>query len=210
MHKTLMFKSLMAIWACLSWVGLGAQGALRLQNPSFELDPPSAGLTPTGWRNLGGWEESPPDVQPGNFGVKMAASEGKYYVGLVVRDNDTWEGIGQRLEGYLKKDSAYAFSLDLARSPVYLSVSRRTQVEMNYKFATVLKIWGFNSSTGAEELLAESTPVSPSVWMRYRFELRPQTADFDEIHLVAYYAPGKEGMSGNLLLDNCSDIVRLR
>jgi len=31
--------------------------------------------------------------------------------------------------------------------------------------------------------------------------------DFDELDLMAYFAPGFERMNGNLLIDNCSPIV---
>ena len=187
-----------------------AQKTIRLHNPSFEWDNPQAGLTPGGWMNMGSDAETPPDIQPGWFEVKMEAQDGEKYVGLVVRDNNTWEGIGQKLDGWLKKDSTYTFSLYLSRSINYQSVSRVTGAEVNYKSPTILKIWGVNTRTLEEELLAESITVSPSVWTRYTFTLKPGTADFDEIDLMAYYAPGMEGKNGNLLIDNCSSIVEVK
>ena len=184
-----------------------AQKTIKLQNPSFEWDDPAAGLAPGGWMNMGADSETPPDIQPGWFGVKMKAEDGEKYMGLVVRDNNTWEGIGQKLNGWLKKDSTYTFSLYLARSNSYQSVSRITGAEVNYKSPTILKIWGVNTRTLEEELLAESSTVSPSIWTLYTFTLKPSMADFDEIDLMAYYAPGMEGKNGNLLIDNCSSIV---
>jgi len=191
-------------------VSLQAQQTIRLQNPSFEWDEREAGLTPGGWMNMGAENETPSDIQPGWFGVKLEAQDGDKFVGMVVRDNNTWEGIGQKLNGWLKKDSTYTFSAYLARSNNYQSVSRNTGLEVNYKSPTILKIWGVNTRTGEEELLAESSAVSHSIWTLYTFTLQPSMADFDEIDLMAYYAPGHEGKNGNLLIDNCSAIVEVK
>ncbi|MCA0237756.1 MAG: hypothetical protein LCH81_15380 [Bacteroidetes bacterium] len=196
----------MIVMSCV----LQAQTTIRIQNASFEWDTPTAGMAPGGWIDMGAAGETPSDIQPGWFGVKMEAQDGKNYVGMVVRDNNTWEGIGQKLNGWIRKDSAYTFSVWLARSNTYQSVSRMTGEEVNYKNPTILKIWGVNTRTGDEELLAESTAVGHSVWTRYTFTLAPFKSDYDEIDLMAYYAPGSEGKSGNLLIDNCSDIVEVK
>ena len=187
-----------------------AQDRFELQNPSFERGRAECCTVPEGWMNMGSTKESPPDVQPGSFGVDMEAQDGEQYLGLVVRDNDTWEGIGQKLDGFLKKDSSYTFSLYLNRSNIYKSLSRLTQKEANFNSPTILKIWGVNVETQQEELLAESNAVSHSQWTRYTFTLTPRTGDFDEIDLMAYYAKGYERKNGNLLIDNCSAIEKIK
>lgn len=188
--------------------GINAQERFELKNPSFEKDKPAVGIVPHGWLNMGAPGETPPDIQPGFFEVNLKAQDGKNYLGLATRDNNTWEGVGQRLDGYLQKDSSYTFSLYLARSNSFISISRTTQKETSYTAPTILKIWGVNSQTQQEELLAESAPVSHSEWTLYTFTLKPTVADFDEIDLMAYYAPGFEQKNGNLLIDNCSAIVK--
>jgi len=188
---------------------MAAQNVFALKNPSFEDDLPAAGIVPNEWLNMGAPTETPPDIQPGSFSVTLKAQHGKRYLGLAVRDNNTWEGVGQRLEGYLQKDSAYTFSIWLARSNAFVSVSRATGQEVTYNSPTILKIWGVNSQTQEEELLAESTPVGHSQWTQYTFTLKPTVADFDEIDLMAYYAPGFEQKNGNLLIDNCSAIEKV-
>lgn len=185
------------------------QEVFTLKNPSFEEDKPDVGIEPSGWLNMGAAGETPPDIQPGFFEVNLEAQHGKRYLGLVTRDNNTWEGVWQRLDGFLKKDSAYSFSVWLARSNALWSVSRATGREANYNAPTILKIWGVNSETQEEELLAESTAVSHSLWTLYTFTLKPTVADFDEIDLMAYYAPGQEQKNGNLLIDNCSEIQKI-
>ena len=92
------------------------QEVIPLKNPSFE-DTPHHSKTPKGWENCGFEEESPPDVHPtGEFGVKKGAVHGKTYLGMVVRDNDTWECIGQRLLQPLLVDTCYHLDFLACRS----------------------------------------------------------------------------------------------
>ena len=183
-----------------------AQTAIHLKNPSFEFDKRQAGKVPEGWIDLGMEGETPPDIQPGFWGVKMKAKDGKKYLGLVVRDNYSWEGIAQVLEGRMIKDSTYTFSLDLANYNWFVAVSRLTGKGVFYAAPTVLRIWGVSTVLNKRELLAESDAVDHGNWLRYSFELKPKKADCDRFELVAYYAPGREMANGNLLIDNCSDI----
>lgn len=192
------------------WVGcVSGQVTIPLVNPSFEADQASAGVVPSGWINLGATDQTPPDIQPGWFGVEMKAQEGDTYLGLCVRENNTWEGVGQKLRGLLEKDSVYTFSIWLSRSNTYQSATSKSTALVNFNSPTVLKIWGYNTETKQEELLGESEPVSHSKWIQYEFMLSPKLADFDEIDLMAYYAPGQEQKNGNLLIDNCSAIKKL-
>ncbi|HRI59485.1 MAG TPA: hypothetical protein PK228_07170 [Saprospiraceae bacterium] len=203
--KKAMFFSVLYLLGIFQSFG---QEVFTLKNPSFEKDEPAAGVIPEGWLNMGAPNETPPDIQPGMFEVNLKAQDGKVYLGLVTRDNNTWEGVGQLLDGYLQKDSSYMFSLYLARSNSFISMSKATLQEATYNAPTILKIWGVNSQTGQDELLAESEPVSHSQWTNYTFTLKPTVADFDEIDLMAYYAPGFEQKNGNLLIDNCSAIIK--
>ncbi len=186
------------------------QKQIELKNPSFESSP-TAGLTPPGWVNLGAEHETPPDIQPGFFGVSLEPQDGDTYLGLVVRgSSNTWEGVGQRLNDFLKRDSTYSFSLWLTRSNSYKSPMKSDPEIVNFINPTILKIWGYNTRTKQEELLAESQPVGHSKWIRYEFVLKPTLTDFDELDLMAYFAPGFEGKNGNLLIDNCSPILEIK
>lgn len=187
-----------------------AQKVILLDNPSFENNGSGgAGIVPEGWFDLGAEDQTPPDIQPGFWQVNMPAQEGDTYLGLVVRETNTWEGVGQRLTAYLKKDTAYTFSIWMTRSIGYRSGTPLSRELVNFNAATILKIWGYNTQTKQEELLAESQPVSHSKWIRYEFVLKPTLDDFDELDLMAYYAPGAEKKNGNLLIDNCSAIVKI-
>lgn len=203
--KTAFFFSLLLAFGIQSY----AQERFRISNPSFESNQPAQGTTPKGWIDLGFKNMTPVDIQPGTWSVETRAQDGKVYVGMAVRDNMTWEGIGQALDGYLQKDSTYEFSVWLATSRYYYSRTVRDSTIVNYNAPTILKIWGYNSKTDTQELLAESEPIVSERWTQYEFTLKP-TGNYNEIDLVAYYAPGYLQENGNLLIDNCSDIVKVR
>ena len=203
-------KNLFWIAFCLApFQVIVAQNTFKLINPSFEANVPSTGITPKDWVNIGIESETPPDIQPGQFGVYLPAQDGRCYLGLVVRDNSTWEGVGQELKGFLKKDSSYTFSLYLARSEQYKSPTKTSPNMMLFNAPTILRIWGYNTTTQKEELLAETLAIGSSDWTLYDFVLKPTQGDFNELDLSAYYAPGYEKKNGSLLIDNCSPIVRV-
>lgn len=187
---------------------LSAQEVIRLENPGFESER-NAAHVPEGWENMGSTDETPPDTQPGFFKVAIEPQEGNSYLGLVVRQHNTWEGVGQRLDGWLRKDSTYTFSLYLNRSNTYTSSLRGGGEPVSFTNPTILKIWGYNTITRKEELLAESLPPGHSNWVKYEFLFTPRNGDYNEINLMAYYAKGFEQTNGNLLIDHCSDIVKV-
>lgn len=199
----------------LSLVVLGShfgftQDTIKLRNASFEEFDENVmrlGQVPREWIDLGDATMTPVDIQPGQWNVDKPAQEGSYYVGMVARDNNTWEGIGQKLDGVLKKDSEYDMSIWLAKAPKFRSKSPLSVEEVLFNAPTILKIWGYNEETKEEELLAQSQPIGNEVWTKYSFTLAPKLGSYTEIDLVVYYAPGHENENGNLLIDNCSDIV---
>jgi hypothetical protein len=198
----------------LGCVALGfttqGQQIIHLKNPSFEMNREAkSGEAPVHWVDMGPEFESPPDIQPGSFSVKTPAVHGNYYLGMVVRDNSTFESIGQSLNGKLLKDSLYSFSAALARSDLYISLSRATGQQTNFSDACVLQIIGTNTKNKQSELLAETTPVEHTGWKNYRFQLRPQSGDYDYLQLKVFYVVGSnEAYNGNILIDNLSPIIQ--
>lgn len=191
----------------LAWLPARSQaGKVLLKNPSFE-DEPRASHVPQGWFCYGPAEESPPDVQPGSFGCTSKPLRGNTYLGMVTRDNSTTECVGQNLEIPLLADSVYDFSVCLATSRRYESLSRLTGREVNLSGPVRLRIWGINLEQAKKALLAESPVVSNHEWIRYRFELRPPGLNMDVILLEAWYGMAQQPTNGNLLLDNCSAFV---
>jgi hypothetical protein len=179
--------------------------AIKLKNPSFE-DEPRAAQTPADWTDCGFQGESPPDVQPNpTFNVIQKAFHGKTYLGFVVRDVGTYEGLGQKLHTPLSKDTCYSFSAYLSRSTTYESLSQLTRKRTYYNTSCVLRIWAGNKPCENGELIATSTPISNSNWQIYKFTLAPKQS-WKFFKLEAYYA-GDKANNGNLLIDNLSDIT---
>lgn len=185
-----------------------SQEVISFYNPSFE-DVPRHSKVVKGWNDCGFMNESPPDVQPGSWEVSLRAQEGNTYLGMVTRDNDTWERVSQRLPRPIRGDKCYKLSVHLAAFENYVSASKLTGRISNYNDPTVLRIWGGNGVCERAQLLAESTPVRHSNWEKYTFKLEP-TADYQYIILEAYYhVPVLFPTNGNILVDNLSDLVEV-
>lgn len=190
---------------------------IRIQNSSFEGSPRAGGTT--GARSIKSWYdcgavdfplESAPDIHPINaWEVKLPASQGKTYIGMVVRDNETWESVSQRLTAPIKKGSCYKFRVDLARSNTYLSGSRarKDDIKVQYTRPSVLKIWGSNGYCGRKELLAESVPVENFNWETYDFEFKARKSQLF-ITLEAFYkTPVLFPYNGHILMDGITDFM---
>src|SRR6478736_1737392 len=95
------------------------QVTINLKNPSFEDNPRMGGLPSldiNGWSDCGLFRfpgASPPDILPTanhDWGVDMEAMDGKTYLNLVVREDDSWEYVSQKLKTSL--DPAKCYSLE--------------------------------------------------------------------------------------------------
>ncbi len=182
------------------------QAPIVLENASFEGFP-ATGQTPDGWMNCGRQDESPPDLQPGQFLVTVSPKHGNTYLGMVARDNETWEAVGQRLPAQLIKGNCYDFALDMCRSDTYLSFSRKTNAEAHYTNALKLLIWGGNDYCQKQELLSESSMVVNTRWLTFPFRLNPKKGSYSYIMLEAYYqTPVLFPYNGNVLVDNLTVI----
>jgi hypothetical protein len=194
------------VCACASQVLSQSDKIVRLTNPSFE-ESQNDDAGKKEWKDCGFDTESPPDFQPGLFNCDVEALHGDTYLGMVTRDDNTWERVCQELPQSLLRDTTYWFSLCLAASPTYVSRTSSSSKPLNFDAPVKLRIWGSNHAAKKEVLLAESPAVSHHQWMRYTFELNCPKFEVDRITLEAYYADDpKKPTRGNLLIDNCSDL----
>ncbi len=197
-------------------VQMWSQQVIQLANPSFE-DFPQHSTPPVGWTDCGFPDESPPDVQPsGKWGVFWPAMDGNTYLGMVTRENDTYESVGQRMNGILWAGTCYQISFFLCKSPVYFSPAvvagstERITSMRNFITPIKLRIWGGNDMCIKEELLGETGLVTNTEWERYHVKLSPQKGNYRFIFLEAYYeTPIFFPYNGNVLVDDASDIVAL-
>ncbi|MEM8528090.1 MAG: hypothetical protein AAGG68_25835 [Bacteroidota bacterium] len=190
-----------------------AQTVIALKNPSFEGFPRQS-YTPKGWYDCGFDNETPPDVHPapggGEFKVNMSAYDGATYLGMVVRDNHTWEAVAQKLTAPLQANQCYEFNILLARSLSYIGQSRTTEELVNYSEPGIIRIWGGNDYCNTEELLSISKAVIGNQWLEYSFTLHPTKKDYDHIMIEMYYDESLPiPYNGNVLLDSASDIMQI-
>jgi hypothetical protein len=178
-----------------------------LKNPSFE-GTPRANILPPDWIDCGPRGETEPDTQPNPlYSVNKPAQHGRTYLGMVVRENNTWESIGQKLSHPLVKDSLYECKVYLARSEQYLSMSRVEDKIINYITPTVLRVWGGTSLCMTKELLFQTSVIKNFEWQEYSLKLNPKGANYQYLIFEAFYDTAKlEGYAGNLLIDNLSEI----
>ncbi|MDF1694900.1 MAG: OmpA family protein [Saprospiraceae bacterium] len=208
-------------------IGVSAQyDTISLRNPSFEDNPRKGGYynntAADQANNIKHWfdcgvfnfrQETAPDIHPSDYWSNTKQpSDGQTYLGMVTRDNDSWESVSQDLETPLKAGQCYSFSVELSKSERYISGSRLNESDKpnyNYTTPTVFRLWGGYSHCGTVELLAESTPVNNSAWKTYTFKLSPK-ANYRYITFEAFYkVPVVFPYNGHILIDNCSDIIQI-
>lgn len=170
-------------------VSFNPNSSILLNNPSFEGVPEDARV-PDGWHACGSY--STPDILPGPWGVYQEAFHGETFLGLISREDGTWEHIGQRLPQPLKKDECYTFSVKLARSSGYVG----------YNKALKFRIWGGMKKCEKAQLLGHTVAINHTEWKSYRFDFFTNDA-YTNIVIEAYYV-GNVPYRGNLLVDACS------
>ena len=202
--KTALLSTLSLVFFYVN--ALGQEEPIYLTNPSFE-DMPRHSKPPRGWYDCGFPSESAPDVQPsGGFSVKKPAIDGSTYLGMVVRDNDTWEMVSQRLSRPLKKGQCYEFSIYLSRSELYLSSSRIQPKEVNYNTPAKLRIYGGFGYCDKAFLLAETKEIVHYRWLEYNFKFEP-IDNYSYFVIEAFYrTPTLFPYNGNVLIDHASAI----
>ncbi len=183
---------LSTIILCLFTITSHAQ--IELDNASFEGTPQDATL-PQGW--FGCEMGTTPDIMPGVWGVIMEPSEGESYIGLITREDGSYESIGQRLPEAMVKDLCYSFSLDLARSKTYAG----------YNFPVQIRIYAGNKKCQTKQLLWSSPTISHEEWETYKVEFTPKK-NFNYIIIEAYYGDGLLfKYNGNILLDAMTPLI---
>jgi len=164
---------------------------LKLNNASFEGIPHDA-VTPDGWKECG--LDSSPDIMPGPWGVYQKPTNGSTFVGLITRENNSWESLSQKLTKAFKKHKCYQFKVDLSSSPAYAGYSK----------PTCLRIWLGNEHCQRSKLVVSSDLIDHYEWKTYEFMFATDQ-DYKFILIECYYKqPSLNYYRGNLLIDNFS------
>lgn len=167
---------------------------IQINNASFEGTPQDA-TVPAGWFPCE--RGTTPDILPGFWGVYQEASEGDTYVGLITREDGTWESIGQRLSQALVPKECYAFTLDIAHSKTYATYNQPLKV----------RIWAGTTRCERSQLLLETDFIENTDWEKYEVDFTAKGA-YHYIIIEAYYKDGSFSRRGNILIDNISSIKK--
>jgi hypothetical protein len=187
---------------------LAQSSLIQLGNPSFE-DVPGPARPPLGWFFCGPPEETPPDVHPVTvMSVTQLAFHGKTYAGLVSRDNDTAEALGQSLDHTLEAGSCYMLRLYTSRSPIFKSHSRSTGDLVDFTQPIKLQIWAGNLHCQNEELLAETPLITDTTWQMHEMHFSPK-ANYKQLYFTAAREKESAPYNGHLLLDHLSPVIPL-
>ncbi|MCB0555610.1 MAG: hypothetical protein KDD02_18835 [Phaeodactylibacter sp.] len=165
-----------------------------LKNASFEGKAQDA-TVPASWFPCE--EGTTPDILPGPWGVYEEAAEGDTYLGLITREDGTWESVGQRLSATLKAKECYTFTLDVAHSKTYAG----------YNNPLRLRIWGGMAKCGKDQLLLETDFIREPEWEEFEVQFVPKKP-INYIVIEAFYKDGRFSYQGNILIDNFSPIKK--
>ena len=206
MKATTIVQVLIALILCATYQSLAQTVVINLKNPSFEGTPKQGEFNPLpvdfGWVDVKafGNEESAPDIHPvRDLGVTKAAKDGKTYLGIVARDNNTSEAVRQQLATPLLKGVRYKFSLWACRSATFRSGSRRTLKPVDYLQPCILELWASTGNKDDEKL--EATPsITATDWQKFNFEFTP-TKNCTFFTLKAF---SEDATNGHILVDSLS------
>ena len=188
-----------------------AQEVFEWENPSFEGEP-KATTMPAGWQNLyPGKAYSSVDIQPGFFGCSTTPQHGKSYIGMVVREDGSHEGLYQNLVVSLQKDSMYTFSLWACLSSTYASPTSFSYGEHRSFYNPVrLMIIGINKKTNKQEILLTSEIIKSTIWQKIEFSFIVPDKDLNAIGIVAIPVDETDVFyNGHILIDNLSKIKKI-
>jgi len=167
--------------------------SIQLANASFEGEHADATM-PQEWSacQMG----STPDILPGSWGVYLEPFEGNSYIGLITREDGSYESIGQKLNTPIQAQECYSFTVELAHSNTYA----------NYNLPIRLRVWGATSRCSKDQLLVDSPSVKHLDWKTYELEFVSE-AEYPYIVIEAFYAKGVYfSYRGNILVDGISII----
>jgi len=196
-----------------------AQKDIPFANPSFE-GKPMKGVMEFGmyspllkeWKDCGVYEfplETPYDLHPNNYWeVSKSAQDGNTYVGLVVRDNESWESISQKLTHPVLKDVCYSFSYNASVSRNYWSPTREElDKEINYTTPCILSFFAGDEICSTKYYLGSSPLITNNGWMTFEISFSvPENCQFFYIG-ADYEFEDSKAYNGHVLIDNLSNLT---
>jgi hypothetical protein len=177
------YGAMILFLAGCSFYTIGQKG---LYNASFEGIPQDAAM-PDGWWSCD--QASTPDILPGPYGIDHFPYHGNTYLGLITRQDGSWEGVEQRLQEPLKKDQCYSMGLFLARSKNYAGYTE--PIRLSIKIG--------EDKCDYEQTIYLSPLIQHHTWKEYTFSFTPKSNCF-YLQVIAFAETGDK--NGHILIDN--------
>ena len=184
-----------------------SQEIIEIENPSYEGVPRHNSI-PEEWRFCNFSGQSPPDIQPGSFGVSHAAFDGHTYAGIVSRLDGTFEILQKKLAKPLVEGTCYSWSFYMSQSPDYLSISRVTFKDEQFVFPVNVVIYGGKTvDCKAVEPLAIARNIRGlKEWKRYKFVFNAKEA-YEYIVIAVEPVNLENPTNGHILLDYFTPLI---
>jgi hypothetical protein len=141
----------------------------------------------------------------GLYRVQLSAADGQTYVGMVCRDNGTFESIGQQLPTPLAGGQCYRWQGQAARTTRYLSIARSTLRPDDFSAPVRLAFYGGTDACADDYLLGESDSIRFADWQLLTVILRvPATSTHLRIGVLPF---DTTAANGHVLLDHLQPLV---
>ena len=203
----LRFFSAIALAAVTTTFGNAQPDTVYLENASFEEN--YIVLTPgqSDWMDCGFLSENPPGYQPGRYDVNLPARHLDSYLSMVVRDNYTWDAVGQKLSKPLQSGRCYKMTISLAQAKHYIDYSRSVSGRVQYRNPLRLLIWGGSDYCRVGQLLDATDLIKNKDWETFTLYFQPDQP-WTHITLHAYFLnPLAKAYNGHILIDHASAII---
>lgn len=182
-HLTLLY--------CILGQLLISTAQISLVNSSFEGQPQDAKM-PDGWLKCD--RATTPDILPGPWGVYLTAQDGNSYLGMICREDGSYESIVQRAPKRLLEGQCYESSIHLARYTNYAGYSKPIHLRISIS----------NKKCSMGQVIFTSPLIDQRQWMNFDFEFTPEY-DAKYIRISAFDPTGE--LNGHVLIDNLGPIT---
>ena len=163
---------------------------ILITNRSFEGKPADATM-PSGWFMAS--EGTTPDILPGYWGVYNEPLEGDTYIGLITRQDGSFESITQRMENGLQKGTCYSLTFALSHSDNYAGYSAPLKI----------MIWIGDKKSDRQQKVFESALIKGEEWRLQKIDFTP-TKNMEYIIIEAFNSRSAP-VNGNILIDALSN-----
>jgi len=163
-----------------------------ITNSSFEGKPADATM-PSGWFMAS--EGTTPDILPGYWGVYNEPYDGDTYLGLITRQDGTFESITQRMEDTLQKGTCYSMSLVLSHSENY----------SGYNVPLKIRIWVGDKKSDRQQKIFESDIINGEQWRYIKIDFTPEKEM--QYLIIEAYNSRYDPVNGNILIDALSNPI---